>query len=97
MEQKNITLKEIKEMISEKFELLPFANRQDKKSFYCENEDGSISYFFDKRQYDRQEVIHELYEMLWGAVSDEFILEIDGITILWTQVTIKTIAGKTNH
>ena len=80
-----------------KFEVQKFADREEGKSFYCQDDDGHVSFFFDKRQYEREDVLEGLSEIFSSVISDECRCEVDSITFLWTRVTIKPLAGPINN
>lgn len=84
----NISKEQAVEIIKGAFELLPFEKKEEGKSFYGESE-GTASFFFDKRQYTRDEVIHKLVECFNGKNIVGGQCAIDSMTILYTRVRIE--------
>lgn len=97
MEYKKITMKEALDLIFEKFDVLEFTERKDRKSFWSQDDDGVVSFFFDKRQYEREDVLQGLSEIFSTVISDECQIEVDSMTMLWTRVILKPLAGPINH
>lgn len=84
-----ITMKEAIDGILGLFEILPWENREDEKSFYGVKEDGTASFFFDKRQYMRDEVIERLVNYFNDKVIVDGQCRIDAISLAWTTVHIE--------
>lgn len=84
-----ITMKEATDGILGLFEILPWENREDEKSFYTVKEDGTASFFFDKRQYMRDEVISRLVTYFSDKVIVDGQCRIDAISLAWTTVHIE--------
>lgn len=85
-----ITLKEAINQVKELFDVVPFKEREEAKSFFNEDkETGAVTFLFDKRQYTRNEVIDKLV----NHFSDKYIVDgqcrIDSITLLWTFVYLE--------
>lgn len=89
MGRTGLSVQQALEEIKKIFDLLPFEKRQNGKSFYCPNGEDNCDLFFDKRQYERVEVIKKLAEFF----NDKFIegggCVIESITFLWTIVHIR--------
>ena len=89
--KKEISLKGAIEGVKSLFELVPFNKRQDGKSFYSYGKDGSVTFYFDKRQYWRDEVISKLA----AYFQDKYLIDgqcrIDSITLLWTTVHLEGV------
>lgn len=84
-----ITMKEAIDGILGLFEILPWDERVDEKSFYTVKEDGSANFFFDKRQYMRDEVIGRLVNYFNDKIIVDGQCRIDAITLAWTTVHIE--------
>lgn len=87
---KTITLKEATEGIKNLFEVNTYGNRRVGKSYFVENSDGT-TFYFDKRQYWRDEVIGKLSEYFDGKRIEGGQCRIDGITLLWTAVHLEKL------
>lgn len=84
-----ITMKEAIDGVFGLFDILPWENREDEKSFYTVKEDGTASFFFDKRQYMRDEVIERLVNYFNDKVITDGQCRIDAMTLVWTTVHIE--------
>ena len=84
-----ITMKEAVDGILGLFKILPWENREDEKSFYTVKEDGTASFFFDKRQYTRDEVISRLATYFDDKIITDGQCRIDNMTLVWTTVHIE--------
>lgn len=89
MDIKNITKEEAVNGIKSLFELLPFDKREDGKSFYSAGSDGKVLFFFDKRQYVRDEVVSKLVDYFRGKNIVGGQCRISPITLLHTVVSIE--------
>ena len=84
----NITKQQAVEIIKNAFELKEFSEREEGKSFY--GKDGeTVSFVFDKRQYDRYTVIEKLKECFNGKNIEGGQCRIESMTLLWTIVHIE--------
>ena len=87
---KQITKQEAIDGIKGLFELTTWADKVDGKSFFAQQEGSDdADFFFDKRQYDRFEVISKLSEYFKDKVIIGGCCQIEPITLLWTLVHIK--------
>lgn len=84
----NITKQQAVEIIKEAFDLKDFNNREDGKSFYCEDGEN-VSFFFDKRQYDRFTVINTLMECFQDKNIEQGQCRIENITLLYTVAHVE--------
>ena len=84
----NIIKEQAVGIIKEAFELDSFQERKEGKSFYGEDSED-VSFFFDKRQYDRATVIEKLRECFKDKNIVEGQCRIDNITLLYTVVHIE--------
>jgi len=87
---KQITKQEAIDGIKSLFELATWEEKKEEKSFYSQKEGtDNADFFFDKRQYERDEVIAKLS----AYFADKRIIggccAIDSITLLYTTVHIK--------
>lgn len=89
MEIKDITKEEAVNGIKSLFELLPFDKKEDGKSFYGIGSDWKATFYFDKRQYMRDEVIDKLVEHFRGKNIVGGRCRISPITLLYTVVSIE--------
>ena len=88
MEQ--ITKQQAIDGIKKLFELTTWEDRQEGKSFYSQNEGtDNANFFFDKRQYERHEVIKKLSEYFKDKNIIQGQCRIDSLTLVWTQVIIE--------
>lgn len=87
--KKKITLQEAFDGIKGLFDLVPFGQHEGHKSFYTQKEDGTATFFFDKNQYWRDEVINRLAEYFSDKVIDGGQCRIDSITLVWTTVHLE--------
>lgn len=87
---KIITLKEATEAVKSLFNVNAYGNRQDSKSYFIENSDGT-TFYFDKRQYWRDDVIRKLSEYFDDKHIKDGQCRIDGITLLWTTVHLEKL------
>lgn len=85
-----ITLKEATEGVKSLFDVSAYGNRQNGKSFFVENSDDT-TFYFDKRQYWRDDVIAKLSEYFNGKTIEDGQCRIDGITLLWTTVHLEKL------
>nr|DAL62993.1 MAG TPA_asm: hypothetical protein [Caudoviricetes sp.] len=84
----NITKQQAVEIIKNAFELKEFSEREEGKSFY--GKDGeTVSFFFDKRQYDRYTVIEKLKECFKNKNIVEGQCRIENMTFLWTVAHVE--------
>lgn len=84
----NITKQQAVEIIKNAFELKEFSEREEGKSFY--GEDGeTVTFLFDKRQYDRYTVIEKLKECFNGKNIEGGQCRIESMTLLWTIAHIE--------
>ena len=90
METKTITLKEATEAVKSLFDVSAYGNRQEGKSYFVENSNGT-TFYFDKRQYWRNDVIAKLGEYFDGKRIEGGQCRIDGITLLWTTVHLEKL------
>ena len=95
MKKEGITLKEAIERVKGLFEVTDFKNKEEGKSFFIEKEDGTTTFFFDKRQYMRYEVITKLIEFFDNVFITDGQCRITSITLLWTQVHLEHVDDKT--
>lgn len=79
--------KEAIELIVSNFDITK--EKRDEKSFYIEEDDSTASFFFDKRQYLRGEVVAKLVELFNGVNIIDGQCRIDPLTLLWTTVYIE--------
>ena len=88
---KEMTLKEAVEVVKELFDVCLFDKREEGKSFYISEKHGGATFFFDKRQYWRGDIISKLSEYF----QDKYIVDgqcrIDNITLLWTNVYLEPV------
>lgn len=87
---KQITKQQAIDGIKGLFDLTTWNDRKDGKSFYTQKEGtDDADFFFDKRQYTREEVVSKLC----GYFADKAIIKgccvIDSLTLLWTTIHIK--------
>ena len=87
--KKEITLKEAIDGIKGLFDFAPFGQHDGHQSFYTEKEDGTATFFFDKNQYWRDEVIQRLVEYFNDKVIIDGQCRIDSITLVWTTVHLE--------
>ncbi len=85
-----ITLKEATEGIKNLFDVNTWGNRQYGKSYFVENSFGT-TFYFDKRQYWRDDVVAKLNEYFNGKSIEGGQCRIDGITLLWTAVHLEKL------
>lgn len=83
-----ISKSEAVEGIKGLFELKTWEERVNGRSFYFEK-DGTTSFFFDKRQYEREEVVSRLYKFFSTRVIDGGQCRVDGMTLLYTIVYVE--------
>lgn len=84
----NITKQQAVEIIKEAFDLKDSNNREDGKSFYFQDGD-KVTFFFDKRQYDRFTVINTLMECFKNKNIEQGQCRIENITLLWTVAHVE--------
>ena len=87
MEQ--ITKQEAFDAIKGMFDFSSPDKREEGKSFYITEDNGDVTFMFDKRQYCRNEVISKLSEYFQDKNIIGGQIRIDGITILWTSVYLE--------
>lgn len=87
--KKEITLKEAIDGVRGLFSVKPYNDHEDGESFMGIEDNGEVTFYFDKRQYLRDEVINRLV----GYFSDKVITDgqcrIDNITLVWTTVHLE--------
>ena len=86
-----MTLKEAIEAVKELFDVQPFEKKEEGKSFYSLQEHGGATFFFDKRQYWRDDVISKLSEYFQDKYITDGQCRIDNITLLWTNVYLEPV------
>ena len=84
-----IDKKEASELIRKNFAVLPFESRIYGKSFLTDDGKGNTTFWFDRRQYTREEVICRLRELFAGTVIEGGQCRISPVTLLWTVVFIE--------
>lgn len=85
---KDITIPEAVEIVKSCFDVLPFDERKDGKSFF--SVDGNTTTFWlDKRQYFRGDIIQKLTEAFRGINIKGGQCRIEPLTLLWTNVHIE--------
>lgn len=89
MEKIKISMQDAIDGIKGLFEVVPFGQHDGHKSFFSESEDGSVTFFFDKQQYLRGEVIERLVEYFKDKIIEGGQCRIDSITLVWTTVHIE--------
>lgn len=89
MDIKNITKEEAVNGIKSLFELLHFDKKENGKSFYGVGNFGNATFYFDKRQYMRDEVIGKLVEYFRDKNIVGGQCRISPITLLYTVVSIE--------
>ena len=88
---KEMTLKEAVEAVKELFDVCPFDERKEGKSFYISEKHGGVTFFFDKRQYWRGDIISKLSEYFQDKYITDGQCRIDNITLLWTNVYLEPV------
>lgn len=63
--------------------------RQDGKSFYVPKDDDCASFFFDKREITRDEVVNTLVRMFEHENIIDGQCRINAFTFVWTTVLIE--------
>lgn len=87
---KQITKQQAIDGIKGLFDLTTWNDRKDGKSFYTQKEGtDDADFFFDKRQYERDEVIAKLSTYFADKRIIGGCCAIDSITLLYTTVHIK--------
>ena len=84
-----ITMQEAIDGVVGLFDILPWEHRMDEKSFYAIKDDGVASFYFDKRQYTRDEVISRLVTYFNDKIITNGQCRIDNMTLVWTTVHIE--------
>lgn len=87
---KTITLQDAMEGVKSLFDVSAYGNRQEGKSYFVENSFGT-TFYFDKRQYLRDDVIAKLSEYFNDKYIEGGQCRIDGITLLWTTVHLEKL------
>lgn len=82
-----MTRKEAIELIISNFDISE--EKREEKSFYSINEDDTATFYFDKRQYQRDEVISKLVELFSKENIVDGQCRIEPITLLWTVCHIE--------
>lgn len=82
-----MTRKEAIELIISNFDLSE--KNEEGKSFYSMEEDDTATFFFDKRQYFRDEVINKLVSLFGNVNVINGQCWIEPITLLWTVCHIE--------
>lgn len=93
MSVKQITKQEAIEAVKGIFNVLPFDERENRKSFFSEK-DGNVAFFIDKNEHERYDVIAKLQEYFADKNIEDGQCRIDGITLLFTTVHIE---NRNNH
>ena len=92
---KQITKQQAIDGIKGLFDLTTWNDRKDGKSFYTQKEGtDDADFFFDKRQYERDEVIAKLSAYFVDKRIIGGCCAIDSITLLYTTVHIKDYKKK---
>lgn len=87
--KKEITLQEAIDGIKGLFNVKTFEAHEDGESFVSLKENGEATFFFDKRQYWRDDVINRLVEYFNDKVIIDGQCRIDSITFVWTTVYLE--------
>lgn len=82
-----MTRKEAIELIISNFDISE--EKIEGKSFYSMKEDDTATFYFDKRQYWRDEVISKLVDLFGNAKIVDGQCRIEPITLLWTVCYIE--------
>lgn len=88
---KEMTLKEAVEAVKELFDVCPFDKREKGKSFYISEKHGGVTFFLDKRQYWRGDIISKLSKYFQDKYITDGQCRIDCITLLWTNVYLEPV------
>lgn len=84
-----ITLKEAVGLIKNLFDVTPANEKQEGKSFYTDEACDGATFFFDKRQYSRGEVVNKLVSTFSDKVIEKGQVRIDNITLVFTMVYVE--------
>lgn len=87
----NITLQEAIEGIKGLFNVKSYEAHGDGESFMTPKQNGEATFFFDKRQYWRGEVIERLTKYFEDKNITDGLCRIDAITLLWTTVHLEKL------
>lgn len=84
---KQMTRREAIEAIKGMFETN--TGEADNASMLTENDNDTATFMFDKRKYERCEIIGKLSDLFKGVNIVDGLCRIDGITFVFTKVTIE--------
>lgn len=85
-----ITMKDAVEGVKNMFDVVPFDNHGDEQSFYIEDKEcNTVSFYFDKLQYTREDVISRLVTYFNDKIITDGQCRIDAMTLVWTTVHIE--------
>ena len=82
-----ISKQEAIDAIKGMFSLVEFEKRKPGLSFYMEK-NGNADFFFDKQQYEREEVVDNLRRYFMEKDIEGGMCKIDAITLVWTHVSV---------
>lgn len=85
---KQISKQEAVEGLIQVFSAVPFEERKEGSNFYAEN-DGSVSFYIDKRNHERYEVIEKAKDYFADKNIVEGQCRIENMTLLWTVLHIE--------
>jgi len=84
-----ITLSEAIEGVKKLIPIKPFGEQGDGESFYIQKEDEGCTFFYDKRQYTREEVIEQMCRYFENKVIENGQCRIPPISLAWTDVHLE--------
>lgn len=84
----HITRSEAIQRVVKEFNLSK-VQKKDKSFYSTEGEDWAV-FYFDKREYTRDEVLSRLMKMFGNVNIIEGQCRVDPLTLLWTTVHIET-------
>lgn len=87
-----ITIEKATEVLKEMFGAVTQEEFQAKKehvSWYSVNQDGEVTFYIDKQQHERDEVIDMLRKYFLGKRIENGYCSVSGITLVWTTFELK--------
>lgn len=89
---KKITIKKATEVLKEMFGAVTqeeFRANKEHLSWYSVNNNGEVTFYIDKQQHERNEVIDTLRKYFLGKRIENVYCSVSGITLEWTTFELK--------
>ena len=84
-----ITLSEAIEGVKKILPVKSFEEKEDGESFYIPKDNGECTFFYDKLQYTREDVVQQLCRYFENKSIEDGQCRIASMTLVWTTVYLE--------